>query len=212
MQWCCASHDLRLEYCTGCRSGNARDWLVHAFKNQWVLSMCTCSLAISIVEIYYMGMCLLQETHSSLSLAGTSVETFLSKILPMIWHHMASHGMTWHELTWMQIMRIAEENTEVSSLLRTNCTRTCVVYTIQEVSPCAKIKQMQMQMKVKGKMFGQRFHLWRSFQQAPISFHFIQWIWSSARSSLLLYQFISNWDYSTLHYRFPRRIGSRNMM
>jgi hypothetical protein len=25
---------------------------VHAFKNQWVLSMCTCSLAISIVEIY----------------------------------------------------------------------------------------------------------------------------------------------------------------
>ena len=70
---------------------------------------------------------------------------------------------------------------------------------------------MQMQMKVKVKMFGQRFHLWRSFQQAPISFHFIQWIWSSARSSLLLYQFISNWDYSTLHYRFPRRIGSRNI-
>lgn len=54
----------RLEYCTGCRSGNARDWLVHAFKNQWVLSMCTCSLAISIVEIYYMGMCLLQETNT----------------------------------------------------------------------------------------------------------------------------------------------------
>ena len=99
MQWCCASHDLRLEYCTGCRSGNARDWLVHAFKNQWVLSMCTCSLAISIVEIYYMGMCLLQETNTQFTFAGTSVETFRSKILPMIWHHMASHGMTWHELT-----------------------------------------------------------------------------------------------------------------
>jgi hypothetical protein len=57
-----------------------------------------------------------------------------------------------------------------------NCTSTGVVYTIQEASPCAKTKRMQMKVKVKVKMFGQRFRLWRSFQQAPISFHFIQWI------------------------------------
>ena len=143
----------------------------------------------------YMGMCLLQETNSSLSLER-ALRHSVPRSCPS-WY-----GMTWHDMAWMQIFL------EVSSLLRTNCTRTCVVYTIQEVSPCAKTKQMQMQMKVKVKMkmFGQRFHLWRSFQQAPISFHFIQWIWSSARSSLLLYQFISNWDYSTLPFSEEDRI------
>ena len=168
--------------------------------------MCTRSLAISIVEIYYMGMCLLQETNSSLSLAGTSVETFLSKILPMIWHHMA-----WTDMAWMQIMRIAEENAKVSSLLRTSCTRTCLVYTIQEVSPCAKTKRMQMKVKMKMKMFGQRFHLWRSFQQAPISFHSMDLIFGSLLASTVPIYFKLRLQYITLPFSEEDRITQHDV-
>jgi hypothetical protein len=113
-------------------------------------------------------------------------------------------------------MRIAEENAKVSSLLRTNCTRTCLVYTIEEVSPCAKTKQMQMKVKMKVKMFGQRFHLWRSFQQAPISFHFISFhsmdlIFGSLLASTVPIYFKLRLQYITLPFSEEDRITQHDV-
>lgn len=82
------------------------------------------------------------------------------------------------------------------------------MYTIQEVLPCAKTKQMQMKVKMKVKMFGQRFHLWRSFQQAPISFHFISFNGSDLRLAPRFYCTNLFQIEITVHYTTVFRGGS----